>query len=287
MSTLVLAFAVRAVATAGVVLAATVAIERAGPRLGGIVAGLPIVLGPGLAFLAFTLDGAALGEAATAAVWSLSATVAFMLAYGLAARHLRPALALLAAVAAWAAAAGSLHTMTQSMTVLGASPLPAFIAYLLATGLLHGVLVAPTDVPVAGLPPRRGMLVLRAGLAGLLVGAVTVTAPWFGPAAAGLLLGFPIGMSTIAFSLHQRLGAAPTIAALRGTALGLLSLGSFCLVTALLSGPLAPFPALGVALVAALAVSAALALGFRPRGARVLSHAATAAPAAGRDRAGE
>ena len=260
MGTLALAFLLRALTTAAIVLAVTLTVERAGPRLGGTVAGLPIVLGPGLAFLALSLPGPALAQAATFALLSLTATQAFMLAHAGAARTLSPAPTLALAVAGWAVTAAGLASLAGGWPVLMAGPMPAALLFLAATLLTRRALAALRPAQAA---PARGAgmaaLMLRAGLAGLLVGVVTLAAGALGPRAAGLLLAFPVGMVTIALSLHQRLGAGATIATLHATTLGLTSLAGFCLITALSAPHLPAWTALGLALAGSLAVSGGLA----------------------------
>lgn len=269
MSGLAAAFALRALTTAAIVLAVTLVVERAGPRLGGAVAGLPIVLGPGLAFLALAQPPEALAQAAKFALLSLSATQVFMLVHALAARRLPPAPTLALAVAGWAACAGALAALAEGWAALTASPWPAALIYAAATALSRGVLGALRP-PAAAAPRGAGTaaLLVRAGLAGLLVGVVTLAAAWLGPRAAGLLLAFPVGMVTIALSLHQRLGAGATIATLHATTLGMGSLAGFCLIVALAAPVLPAWAALGLALAGAAAVSGGLAWRARARAVR-------------------
>lgn len=266
MTGLVAAFLVRALTTAAVVLAVTLTVERAGPRLGGAVAGLPIVLGPGLAFLALTVPAEALAEAATFALLSLSATQGFVLAHALAARRLAPVPALAVAVAGWAAAAAALAGLAEAGPAVLSGPAGAAGLFLAATLLTRLALAALRPAQAA---PVRGAgvaaLVLRAGLAGLLVGAVTLAAGALGPRAAGLLLAFPVGMVTIALSLHQRLGAGATIATLHAAALGMVSLAGFCLITALAVPRMPVWAGLSLALLGAAAVSGTLAWRARAR----------------------
>jgi alanine dehydrogenase len=75
------AFVFRLLATGGVVLGVTFAVGRMGPTAGGMLAGLPIVIGPGLVFLAIDETPGFVAETATFALLSLCATQSFMLAY--------------------------------------------------------------------------------------------------------------------------------------------------------------------------------------------------------------
>ena len=52
----------------------------------------------------------------------------------------------------------------------------------------------------------------------------------FDPAISGIVLSFPIGMLTIALTLHQRYGVEVARVTLANTQLGMLSLVAFCAV---------------------------------------------------------
>jgi hypothetical protein len=253
-------FLTRMAGTAAVVLAATWAVDRAGPRVGGVVAGLPMVVGPGLAFLALTLPPADLALAATGALASLTGTQAFVLAYALAAARVAPQRALAAAMLGWAAVAVVL-ALVPNPGVWAAAAL-FLAATVLARTALHRL------APAAGTGRAAGwrVVALRAGLAGLLVGGVTLAAGALGPRLAGLLLAYPVGMTVIAVSLHQRAGAAVTVATLRGAVTGMASLAAFCLTAALAVVPLGAGWGLVAALGASAAVSGSLLMAdLRPR----------------------
>lgn len=240
---------VRALATAGVVIAVTLAVGRLGARRGGLLAGLPIVLGPGFAVLAITEDAGFVARAAAWSLVSLAATQAFMLAYAVVARAGAGVwLALAAAILAWAAAALVLARtdldLLSALALYAAATALALAAHRrLATG------EGPKPAPEGIVP-----LLLRGALAGTLVAGVTVGARELGPALAGLLLAYPVGMTVIAAGVHRRLGAGAVVATLRAVALGMASLAAFCSTIAVaapaLGGPLAVLAALGAAVAA-------------------------------------
>lgn len=254
------AFLVRLAATAGIVVAVTLLVDRLGPRIGGVVAGLPIVVGPGLAFIALDETPSYLGEAAGFVLVSLTATAAFLLAYGRAARQAGPAAALLLAIGAWAGTA-------ILLAGIGMGPVVAAGLFALASLLAARLLRRAGPGPAA--PPGKAgrfALFLRAGLAGALVGAVSLASRALGPELAGILLAYPIGMTVIAVTIHQRQGSRIVIATLAATALGSLSIGAFALAVALLAPVAGGAVALAAALGAALLVSLLLlALGARRR----------------------
>jgi hypothetical protein len=245
--------AIRVAATAVIVVGVTLSVERLGPLIGGALAGLPIVIGPGFFFIARQHGAAFTADAAAASLLSLCATEAFLLAYaGVAARH-RPALALGAATLAWMAMAALLSTMPPR-------PFLALALFVAAAGAARGV-GRRFLRPVSGRrAPGGHLLLLARGLAaGLLVAAATLGAHRLGATWAGLLVTYPIGFSIVAITIHQRLGAGTVIATLHAAMLGVGSLAAFSLTLALAIERAGPAPALAAALAASLAVTSLLA----------------------------
>lgn len=243
---------VRAVATALIVIAVTLGVDRLGPMIGGALIGLPIVIGPGFFFLLqghgtdFTVGSA------TYALLSLCATQAFLLAYiAVAYRHSAGA-ALLAASASWIVTA----------TVLSgapASPALGAVLFVLATyaaRLLGGAFRRPVD-------KRRSvggalLLVGRGILAGILVAAVTAASARLGPNWAGILVAYPIGFTVVSVTLHQRLGRDAAIATLYSAMLGTTSLAAFSGSLAIALPLIGSAPAFLTALLLALAATSAV-----------------------------
>src|SRR5690606_27927753 len=81
---------IRMFATAIVVMSVTWSVGKFGPVIGGALAGLPIVLGPGLYFLVQQSPPAFVSETAAYALVSLCATQLFLLAYIATANRHRP-----------------------------------------------------------------------------------------------------------------------------------------------------------------------------------------------------
>ncbi|MCG6122127.1 MAG: hypothetical protein MEP57_05395 [Microvirga sp.] len=262
MSLAVAAFVVRVLATAGVVLGVTALVARLGPRIGGVVAGLPIVVGPGLFFLSLDETPAYVAQAAVFTLVSLSATQSFVLGFALTARRWSANIALLCAFAAWAATALALYPVV--LDAGGAFAL--FVGAAIVTRLVIGRL-GVRDFP----RPRRGglaSLLLRAGLAGLLVGATTLASARLGPHLSGILLAYPVGMTVIAYTIHQREGPETLIGTLRSVSLGTISIATFGFVTAITIEAWGATAALSAALAASLAVTAGLLVASRVVGRR-------------------
>jgi len=245
----VVAMLVRMAATAAVVVAISWAVGALGPRIGGALAGLPIVLGPGFFFLAHQAPADFAAHAAAYALLSLCATQCFLLAYIVAASRRGPAVSLLAALSAWACGALVFREAP-------AWPLAGGALFALATWLAWRI--GGPFVPAA--PRAKGkagvvLLLVRGGLAGLLVAAVTTAASWLGPADAGLLMAFPIGFTVMALTIHQQMGGPVVAATLHSALLGTLALGSFCLCLALTLRTWPPLAALGAGLAVSMGVT--------------------------------
>lgn len=244
--------AARMAATALVVILVASAVRRFGPVVGGALAGLPIVLGPGFYFLLERASPAFVAEAATYSVLALCATQAFLLAYVIAATRASPMVSLCAAAAGWAA-------IVLSLRLLPSDPLLGTVVYIVLTLCARWLSArVVTDATNSDRREGLGLLLLRGCLAGLLVAIVTAGANSFGPEWSGLLLGFPIGFTVISVTIHEQLGRASAIATLHSALLGTASLTGFCAALALAAPNLSP----DVAFVTALATSCIITLGL-------------------------
>lgn len=88
-----------------IVLVASRATERAGPRLGAMIATLPISTGPVYVFLAMDHGAAFVSESARMSLAGTTAIVAFVAAHALAAQRFATAASLALATLAWFAVA--------------------------------------------------------------------------------------------------------------------------------------------------------------------------------------
>ncbi|QEI08901.1 hypothetical protein FXN63_25870 [Pigmentiphaga aceris] len=248
------ALAVRMLTTALVVMAVSWAVGVFGPIIGGALAGLPIVLGPGFYFLAAQAPASFVSQAATYALFSLCATQCFVLAYIAMANRLSP----------W----------TCLMSVVGVWVLATF-AFQLAPGQVHvGIILFIVTTALCWHLGRRflsstnsakgktgwGLLAARGLLAGALVAVVTSASQTLGATGAGLLMAFPIGYSVVAVTIHQRFGSASLIATLHSALLGTSSLAGFCAVVALAVPHWPINVALGSALITSVLITSGLVL---------------------------
>ena len=242
----------RVVATGLIVVGIALAVERLGPRVGGALAGLPIVIGPGFFFLMREHGSAFVAEAATTSLLSLCASEAFLLAYCVTARWHRPALALGAATLAWLLAALLLSWVPPV-------PLLALTLFALSAAASRRIgrrFVRPTKE--SKVPGSHLLLLVRGLAAGLLVAAATLAASRLGAGWSGFLLTYPIGLSVVSITVHQRSGADAAIATLHAVMLGVASLAAFSLIMAVTIGPFGPTAAFAAALAASVAVTSLL-----------------------------
>lgn len=222
-----------ALAPTFVVLVSMVA-RRYGPRIGGVVGGLPVVAGPILLVLALQDGTAFAAEAARSSVLSLSGLTAFVV---VCARTPARVPSCVAVLAGWGvfASVGVLVAAFAAVDAGGAFGLSAagghlVVALLLSVAVfivaLRWMLPSPAPhVGSASRPPHD--LLLRGATAAVMVVAVTSASDALGPAWSGVLAPFPTVTSVLAgFSLAH--DPRPTTQALlRSMVVGFFSFVAF------------------------------------------------------------
>ncbi|MGO1463486.1 MAG: hypothetical protein ACTHYN_13920 [Marinobacter sp.] len=246
--------AFKLIATASVVIGVSVAVSKLGPRLGGIIAGTPIILGPGYFFMLQERSVEFIQSAALSTLHALVATLVFSICFVITAGRMRALASLGLATLCWIPS-----TLIFSFTpggIWGAVFLYCLV--LLAAEVIRRVLKLGQPVVIV----RSGWfdLLLRGLLAGVLVSVATTVAARSGPLLSGVLVGFPVGLFTIGWTLHERYGSQVARATVIIAQKGMLSLVAFAVVVALTGGKFPPMIIFMAALVASLAVSAALFL---------------------------
>lgn len=235
--------------------------KRFGPAVAGWLAGLPVVAGPILFFLAVERGVVFASGAAAVSLSAVLASVAFSLAYSHAGQRMAWPLALVVGLGGWGLAAVVL------------AELPVSVGLALAVSLLT-LVIAPRLFPTVKVQPT-GRSVTKVELAcRMLAGAcltlaVTVAAGRLGPAWSGLLAVFPILGIVLAVFSHRSQGPAFAAALLRAMATGLYSFVAFCFVLSLALPPLGVAVAFTVASLASLAVQAVTLRRFTQAARRV------------------
>lgn len=221
--------------------------RRFGPAVAGRVAGLPVVAGPILLWIAMEQGSAFAAQAAGGALAATIGNVVFCLAYAWCATRHGWWACLLAGYLTFATTAFGLQWMG-----LGANG--SFVLCLVV------IAVTARCFPKS-LPPEPVQRALRAELpARMLAGAalvwlVTSFAETWGPSVSGVLSAPPLLASVLAGFSHALVGPGFAVRLLRGMAVGLYSLAAFLWTLASLLPQMGIAAAFGLALVVALLVS--------------------------------
>jgi hypothetical protein len=193
---------------------------RWGPGVAGWLTGLPAVVAPILLFLAIERGAPFAAQAAIAALSAVAASVAFIVAYSRACRHVGWPGAAGGALLAWAAVAAVLAQLPASV--------PVALAVAAAGLALAPRLLPPARAAATGRRTSGVELALRMAAGALLTVAVTATAAGLGTAWSGVLTAFPVLSLVMAVFSHRSEGPGFVVALQRATIGGLLSYVAFC-----------------------------------------------------------
>ncbi len=227
------------------VVCASLAARHYGPRVGGLIAGLPVVAGPILLVYALAHGGAFAAGAAVGTLLGLVSLIAFVVVY-----------ARLSGRASWGVAmlAGWLAFALVTAVFSAVSVPPGVALAIAGAGLLLGLALTPRGRPAARTHAQAPSwdLPMRAGCALLLVVTLTAVAGWLGPQLSGLLAPFPIIATVLATFTHAQRGTDEVQRLLRWLLGGYGAFALFCFTLAI------SLRSLGVG--AAFALAAAVAL---------------------------
>lgn len=230
----------------------TLAAERLGSRVGGLLLSFPVKVAITLVLVALQ-DGPALAAAAAAvAPAGLAANVAFLTVAVLvlrAGRGLGPALA--AGLVAWVALAAPAVLLLPPALAWTVPP------FLVASAVAFRVLSrdrahrgSRREKP----KPGRFGIVGRAAFAGVVVASAVLVTSLLGPGPGGVMSVFPSGFLTSVVILYRAQGSAFTAMTARTMVVGLLAPALYLALVAL------TYPVLHLALATALAIGAAVAV---------------------------
>ncbi len=235
------------------VVAASLAARRFGPRVGGLIAGLPVVAGPILLVYALAHGRAFAAGAAAGTLLGLVSLIAFVVVYARLAGRLFWGASMLAG---WLA-------FTVGTAIFSAFSIPAGVALGIAgVGLLVGLASLPhPDAPAQSHPaPPVWDLPVRAGCALVLVLTLTAVAGWLGPQLSGLLAPFPIIATVLSTFTHAQRGTDELLRLLRGLISGFVAFALFCFTLAISLNRLGTPAAFALATALALLTQAATIL---------------------------
>jgi hypothetical protein len=224
--------------------------RRFGVRIGGVVAGLPVIAGPILLVLAEEHGSPFASRAAVGVLLGMVGLAAFALAYVATANWVGWPGAVAVAYAAFALA-------VVAMRPVSVGPLLAFVIACGALILTLGLLPRPRYPARTPLPHARWDLPFRAVCTTLAVVTVTAIATMLGPHLSGLVTSLPIITAVLAAFTHAHRGRDEAARLLRGFTIGFFAYATFCFVVATAARPLGIAVCFALATIVALAVQAA------------------------------
>jgi energy-converting hydrogenase Eha subunit E len=224
MSTLLAGLLLKIAMTAGIVVAASIVVERSGPFIGALIASLPTAGGAAMIILAWEHPPAFIAQSAVGSMVSNVLVAVFALSYAVLAQRYTLLPSIGGAYVMWFFAAYLTRFTTfdaWSAALLNAVVFPLAIfagSRFRVTGAVRPMRLTPSDVA------------WRAGVVTLCVLIVTAASYSIGSFASGLFAFFPVAMGSFFVILQPRVGgkAAASVAAhvhapLIGLGLGLLA----------------------------------------------------------------
>jgi hypothetical protein len=218
-----LAFAVKIVLTAAIVVGAATATERAGPLLGALIVTLPIGAGPSYFFLALQHEPEFIAASALASLAVNALNGVFGLVYAALAQRRSLFVSLATALAVWVVLAAAMRS----------------VEWTLARGVLLNVAVYAVCLPLAARFRHAAMPIyrrrwfdapLRALLVSAIVAAVLALSTRVGPTTTGILATAPMVMTSMALILQPRVGGKVAAAVFANALTGLVGFGASLLV---------------------------------------------------------
>lgn len=206
---------VKVAVSAAVVILVTVAAERAGALIGGLVATLPTTSGPAYVFLAFDQSPGFIAESALASLTIVPANVVYALVFALLARKCGFVISVAIAFLGWLALA--LIALLFEWTLLYAC---LFNIVIFSICLLAGRRLGRARMPPVR--PRWFDLFARALVVAIFVAIVVTMSSRVGPVATGILVNAPILATSVMFTLHWRVGGPAAAAVLANFIPGLV-----------------------------------------------------------------
>jgi hypothetical protein len=195
--------------TAGIVVAASVIVERSGPFIGALIASLPTAGGAALIILAFEHSPQFIADGMVGSLIANASVSVFALTYAALAQKRSLPVSLGIALLVWLA--GVSVARVYPWTVVSAAVLDAVVFPLtIWASRPFRIESVKSKVQLTGRD-----LAWRAAIVTVVVIAVTTASHSIGSVASGIFAFFPVAMSSFFIILHRRLGgpAAASVAA--------------------------------------------------------------------------
>jgi len=226
---------------ASVVIAATVAAERAGPLIGALIATLPVSAGPSYFFLAFEQDAPFFSQSALGSLLLNAATAIYATTYVLLSQRRPFFVCVPAAIAMWL---GSFflfsHFIRNGLAAAGLN----IVVFSTCIYLVRNY----RNVCMPKIRLRWYDFAFRAGLVGTLIGVILLLNTVMGPIFTGALAAFPIVFTSMMLILHHRYGGPACAAVMANGITGLIGFGIAAYVLHISVIPLGVPLALSIAL---------------------------------------
>lgn len=203
---------------ASVVIAATIAAERAGPLIGALIATLPVSAGPSYFFLAFEQDAAFFSQSALGSLLLNASTAIYATTYVLLSQRNPFIICVPAAMIAWL---GSFFLFSNFVRGGSAALLLNAIVFATCFYLVRRY----RDVRMPKIKLRWYDFAFRAGLVGTLIGVILLLNTVMGPIMTGALAAFPIVFTSMMLILHHRYGGPACAAVMANGITGLIGFG--------------------------------------------------------------
>lgn len=212
--------------TAGIVVSASVVVERAGPLLGALVVTLPVTVWPAYVFLAMDHDAIYLFSSAEAGLAVNAGSGVFMLIYLMLAQKRGLAVSLGVAVISWIFLAQMVRSLNLSLYSAGLLNLLVFSICIVLSWRYRGI-TAPR------MARQWYELPLRTSLVCALMAVVLLLGHWGGAEATGMVAVYPISTTCTMLILHARIGGRASAAVISyglwgtfGIGIGLFAMAS-------------------------------------------------------------
>ena len=229
------------------VAAATLVARKWGPRIGGLLLGLPLTTGPVFLFLAVDQGSHFAAVATVGILFGLIGLAAFAVAYAAASRRTGWAASLASATAAFFAFSTCARQLGSDVVIAG---LAAWLALVLAASLIR----RPEPGIARAAPPWWDLRVRMFAVAALTL-AITAAAAKLGPVLTGIAGTYPVALTVVITFTHAQLGRNAAVAMLRGNVLSWIAFASCFLAIGLSLEALGTALAIGLGVLAAVATS--------------------------------
>ena len=213
-----LSIGLKLVLTAGIVVSASVVVERAGPLVGALVVTLPVTVWPAYVFLAMDHDAIYLFSSAEAGLAVNAASGVFMLIYLMLAQKRGLAVSLGVAVGSWIFLAQVVRSLNWTLYSAGLLNLLVFAICITLSWRYRGVTAPRMTRQWYELP-------LRTALVCALMAAVLLLSHWGGAEVTGMVAVYPISTTCTMLILHARIGGRASAAVISNGLWGIFGIG--------------------------------------------------------------